>query len=196
MAYVDREALYAELQPLVRRLIRRYGTSSDLRQDLTNEIYYRFCTLLDAYDPLIGVPLRAYLVRVLPGAVYSYMRAQWRHHRREVAILPELGDDFGGSTGDLTREWDRALWMREAVEALPAAIATLPHRQKVVVIARYYEGRGFDEIAADLGIQPATVRSLLRHGVEHLRRRLRAAAGSGPFSASDSPERESSLSPR
>src|SRR5947207_14177253 len=54
----DREALYAEFQPLVRRLIRQYGDDAEMRQDLAGEIFFRFCILLASYDPCRGVPLR------------------------------------------------------------------------------------------------------------------------------------------
>src|SRR5690242_4817093 len=48
---VDREALFAEFQPLVSRLIRQYAQNADQREDLRGEIYCRFCELLAAYDP-------------------------------------------------------------------------------------------------------------------------------------------------
>ncbi|HLK55766.1 MAG TPA: sigma factor, partial [Chthonomonadaceae bacterium] len=80
----DRERLYAEFAPLVRRLVRQYGQDAEMRQDLVGEIYYRFCALLDAYDPTRGVPLRPYLVRQLTAATYTYARQQWRIRRRET----------------------------------------------------------------------------------------------------------------
>jgi len=60
----------------------------------------------------------------------------------------------------------------EVLRQLPDAIALLPLRQRQVVIWRYYEGRSFESIAETLEIQAATVRSLLRHGVNNLRRTL------------------------
>src|ERR1051326_1263849 len=57
---LDREALYPEFTPLVRRLLRQYGQDAELRKDLEGEIYCRFCALLDAFDPERGVPLRPY----------------------------------------------------------------------------------------------------------------------------------------
>ena len=58
--------------------------------------------------------------------------------------------------------------------ALPAAIAGLSERQRQMVIWRYYEDRSFEEIAGLLQTQPATVRSLLRHALANLRRRMRS----------------------
>jgi DNA-directed RNA polymerase specialized sigma24 family protein len=49
-------------------------------------------------------------------------------------------------------------------------------RQRKIVIWRYYEERSFEEIASILQIQPATARSLLRHGLNNLRKHVLAVA--------------------
>ena len=170
---VHREALYAELQPLVRRLIRQYGDTSELREELVSELYVRFCALLEAYDPSRGVPLRPYLIRTLSAHAYTYARALWRKARREVS-----GAGVGSAwepieAVDPTPAWDEALHLAKVRERLPEAIAALPQRQRQVVIWRYYEGREYEEIAALLQVRPATVRSLLRHGLTNLRGRFK-----------------------
>jgi RNA polymerase sigma factor (sigma-70 family) len=165
----DREALYADFQPLVRRLIRQYGEDPELRQDLSGEIYCRFCELLDSYDPSRGIPLRAYLVRTLTASVYTYTRSQWRRQHREINLDPSAQAE-GSPHVDPSGQWDRDLMMQEVLSSLPEAIALLPVRQRQVVIWRYYESRSFEEIAALLRIRPATARSLLRHGLNNLRR--------------------------
>src|SRR5690242_20589698 len=73
----EREAIYADFQPLVRRLIRQYGDTPEIREDLKGEIYCRFCDLLEAYDPSRGVNLYAYLVRMLSTSTYAYARSLW-----------------------------------------------------------------------------------------------------------------------
>ncbi len=166
-----REALFAEFQPLVRRLVRQFGEDPEVRQDLQGEIYCRFRALLDAYDPGRGVPLRPYLVRTLTASVYTWSRAQWRLKSRETALEPEVAEDPSLSVNP-TEQWGQGLAMEEMLAGLPAAISRLPPRQRQVVIWRYYEGRSFDEIAGLLRVRPATARSLLRHGLNGLRRRL------------------------
>jgi DNA-directed RNA polymerase specialized sigma24 family protein len=47
------------------------------------------------------------------------------------------------------------------------------------VLWRYYESRSFEEIAEILQVRPSTVRSLLRHGVNRLRREILEAADPG-----------------
>jgi RNA polymerase sigma-70 factor (ECF subfamily) len=174
--YPERETLFADFQPLVRRLIRQYGEDPELRQDLAGEIYYRFCNLVDAYDPSRGIPLRAYIVRTLTASVYTYSRSQWRRQHREVSLEADNGTvEPAESFIDPSGQWDSALMTQEVLNTLPEAIAELPLRQRQVVIWRYYESRSFEEIAEMLQIRPATARSLLRHGLNNLRRKVSAS---------------------
>jgi RNA polymerase sigma factor (sigma-70 family) len=167
----DREALYLDFQPLVRRLIRQYsGEDAERRKDLVGEVYCRFCAILDAYDPVRGVPLRPYLVRQLTASVYTYARQHWRSERREVRLDAQAYGWEPGVPIDPTNEWDDAIDQKQMLKALPDAISRLPKRQRQVVIWRYYEQKGFEEIAELLTVQPATARSILRHGLNNLRR--------------------------
>jgi len=166
----ERERLFSEFQPLVRRLIRQYGDDPELRQDLPGEIFRRFCAVLDAYDPTRGVPLRPYLVCNLSASVYTFVRSHWRRRKREVNLDPELEFHEAAVAEDATPAWDRELHNQEVLKELPDAISRLSPRQRVVVVARFYEARSFEDIAASLGVCPATARSLLRHGLNNLRR--------------------------
>ncbi len=168
----DRDALYAEFTPLVRRLLRQYGDDAEFRKDLAGEIYYCFCSLLDAYDPSRGVPLRPYLVRQMTTSIYTFARQRWRSQRREVGLAMGEGYSDPSPVIDPTPQWDEALQHQNVVSLLPEAIALLPARQRQVVIWRYYDEYSFEQISDQLGIQPATARSLLRHGINNLRKRI------------------------
>jgi len=170
----ERAALFREFQPLVRRLIRQYAEGPEGQQDLQGEIFCRFCTLLDAFDPERGIPLRAYLVRSLTASVYTFSRSQWRRRQREVSLEGANGTLEPGEPTDPSPQWDQDMLTREVLKALPAAIAQLPLRQRQVVIWRYYESRSFEEIAELLSVQLATARSLLRHGLNNLRKQVAA----------------------
>jgi RNA polymerase sigma factor (sigma-70 family) len=154
----------------VRRLVVRYGNTPELRRELPGEIYYRFCGLLNAFDPERGIPLRPYLVRQLTAATYAYARKHWRIASREVNL--EETDTGFGSEQDPTAKWLHAISQQQIAARLPEAMQRLPRRQRQVVIWRYYEERGFEEIAGILGVKSATVRSLLRHGLANLRRQI------------------------
>lgn len=167
---VDMAALYEQFQPLVRSLMGRYGRTPELRKDLTGEIYYQFCRLVSAYDAARGIPICAYLTHMLPQRIFNHVRDYWRGESRYVSYEQETMERVGD--GESGGEWDEALVAEEVLNALPAAIGRLPHRQRLVVVWRYYEDRSFEQIAAQLEIKPATARSLLRHAITALRQRL------------------------
>lgn len=166
----DRDRLYQDFQPLVRRLLRQYGDTAEQRQDLSGEIYFLFCKLLTAFDPNRGVPLRPYLVRGLTAAVYTHVRSSRRHRRREVSLEALIEQADPSEVVDPSTAWNDHIVMQDVLKSLPDAIARLPKRQRQVVIWRYYESRTFEDIAEQLQIRPATARSLLRHGINALRR--------------------------
>jgi RNA polymerase sigma factor (sigma-70 family) len=168
----DREELFASLQPLVRRLIRQYGADPELRADLPGEIYTRFCDFLGMYDPTRGIPLKPYLINKLSASVYTYVRSQWRREKREVEYSPEIGSETSPGPAILSAERERELMLADVIRVLPEVIQLVAPRQRQVVIARFYEGRSFDDIAEQLNVRPATARSLLRHGLNRMRQHL------------------------
>lgn len=171
----ERDALYADLQPLVRRLIRQYGEDREFREDLEGEIYSRFCQLVAAYDPSLHVPLTAYVVRTLPPSIYRYARACWRDARRASSLEDDPLRLAAMLVPDRTEEWLEQIETGRLLQSLLAGISRLPPRQREVVILRYYEGYSFEEIAQRLEVRPATARSLLRYGRNHLRRAIELA---------------------
>ncbi len=176
ISLVDREALYAEFRGLAIRLVRRYGEDADLRHELPGEIYCRFCTLVDAYDPSRGIPLRPYLVRGLTSSIYTYARTHWRRLHREVPLEPlDVEGEWFSSRDFLSEDVVDKVVKQSIAEELPQFITRLPSRQRQAVIWRYYEQQSFLEIARRLEVRESTARSLLRYAVVNLRKQARAA---------------------
>jgi RNA polymerase sigma factor (sigma-70 family) len=153
-------------------LLARYGRTSELRQELPGEIYYQFCRLLDSYDLDRGIPLSAYLARMLPIRVFNFVQTYWRQQNRHVSLDSETLEAVLPDPADGKDSWAESLYTGQILNALPGAIAALPHRQRLVLVWRYYDERSFEEIANDLGIQPVTARSLLRYAIKTLRTRM------------------------
>jgi len=170
IAVMDREELFRDFAPLVRRLILHYGGSPELREELVGEIYCRFCALYDAFDPMRGIPLKPYMVRQLSASVYTFVRSYRRCAGREMPFEAGIDEVHQDLRVDPTSSWDEHLMLESIVNVLPAALGQLPERQQKVVLWRYYHGWAFEEIALQLDIQTATARSLLRHGLNNLRR--------------------------
>lgn len=170
-----RESLYLEMQPLVRKLVRKYADCRDTREDLAGDLYFRFCSLLDEFEPERGIPLKGYLIRQLCAAAYTHARTRWRHRRHEASLdyLPHLLDAHCGP--DPSKEWNDRIDNEAVLVHLRNEIAGLPLRQRQVLIARYYEDRSFEEISGAMEIEQATARSLLRHALQNLRKRISPA---------------------
>lgn len=167
----EQDLLFAELQPLIRRLLSQYGIGDEARRDLAVEIYYRYRQLVSAYDPTRGVPLRPYLVKGLTFSVYTHVRKQWRTARQEVCLSSAM-ELHPGAFAVEDSDCVQPLLARDLRQTLAAAIGRLPERQRWTVIYRYYHSLSFEEIGARLQVRPATARSNLRHALETLRREL------------------------
>jgi len=167
----ERESYYQRFQPLIRGLIKRYGTETDIREELIGELYCRYNALLDKFDESRGVPLSAYIIRNLSTAAYTFARSRWRRGRRETdseaAIIAAVDPAQGPQ--EVVLGSDRV--DPDFLAALPAALGNLPPRQREVVNLRYFDGWSFEEIGYALSIKPATCRSLLRHALNNLRSR-------------------------
>lgn len=61
----------------------------------------------------------------------------------------------------------------EFMKTVADSLEHLPLRQRQVVTMRYYESRSLEEISELLDIREMTVRTLLRHGVNNLRRHFK-----------------------
>jgi RNA polymerase sigma-70 factor (sigma-E family) len=83
---------------------------------------------------------------------------QWRRWNSRVQLgeVPEPAEAAGIRRSE---EWD----------LLRRALARLPARQRAVLVLRYFEDLPDPSIAALLGCQPATVRSLAARGLSALR---------------------------
>lgn len=95
--------------------------------------------------------LEAWLSRIAINACYSLhrLRRRWRLADYPLAVLEAQGS--------------RDIALRELVERLPA-------RERTVLVLHYGHGYGLDEIAVLLGINYATVRSLIARTRQRLYR--------------------------
>jgi RNA polymerase sigma-70 factor (sigma-E family) len=122
------------------------GLAEDLVQDAFAALYRRFGATLPIAAPV------AYARRVIANANTSRGRRPMRE--TVSAELPEgLVDAVDGGEQD-------AMWR---------ALATLPTRQRTVLVCRYYLGFSDAEIAELLGARDGTVRSLAARAFALLR---------------------------
>jgi RNA polymerase sigma factor (sigma-70 family) len=162
-----RDALYEQLQPLVRRLLRQYGAEqAPLREEVSGQVYRDFCSLLTAYDPALGVPLLPYLTRSLSAGAFTFSldRAQFERSEPVTALdSPASGMEHNTGAG-----CDHERLAAAVLKALPSVIARLPWDQRQVMVLRYYEGLSVEEIARRLLIGTPAAYSLLQVGLSEL----------------------------
>jgi RNA polymerase sigma-70 factor (sigma-E family) len=126
--------------------------AEDLLQTTLTRTYLAF-RRLDGIDSL-----EAYARRVLLNTATSWWRRRWRGER-PTAVLPER------PVGDLTEY----VAERDEVWRL---LATLPARQRAVIVLRYYEDLSEADIADQLGLSLGTVKSHASRALASLRARL------------------------
>ena len=97
----------------------------------------------------------AYVRRILVTTYCSWWRQAWRHER-PTENIPE---NPSADAHDRLAERERML----------QALARLPHRQRAVLVLRFYEDLPEAEIADILGITSGTVKSLAANGLANLR---------------------------
>src|SRR6516165_736562 len=151
---------------------------------------------IDPSDLVQQALLKAHQARAQFRGQSSAEMAAWL--RQILAhTLADLVRDFGRDRRDINRErslqatldessarleaWLVASGMAPADEAdrneqllrLAEALAALPEPQRQAVLLRYYEGRPLEEIGERLQRSRAGVASLLRRGLDRLRKQLR-----------------------
>lgn len=124
----------------------------DLVQDVLCKVYRRWSLVAAADHP------RAYVRTMLTRAFLSWRR---RWSTRNVILvhgeLPEGPPEPDHATVIADRD---AVWRR---------LARLPHRQRSVLVLRYYERLSDAEIATVLGCSPVTVRGYATRALAALR---------------------------
>jgi RNA polymerase sigma-70 factor (sigma-E family) len=140
----------------------------------------RYATLLsgdrdEAHDIVQDVLTRALVRWGRIGAVdepYAYVRTMITNHflslrrrRRLFTVSLRDSDDRPQPPAPEPGDGD-ALWQ---------LLATLPRQQRAVLVLRYYEGLGDDEISEVLGCRPSTVRGYASRALATLRIEMRAA---------------------
>jgi RNA polymerase sigma-70 factor (sigma-E family) len=139
------------------------GEAEDLTQTTLTQVYVAWHRVSGHNRP------DAYARRVMINANIS------RFRRRIHQVLVDSPPETAQASAQLAAVEDRA--------GLAAALATLPPRQRAVVILRYCEDRSEDEVATLLRCSKGTVKSQASKGLAKLRAHPAVAALGPPPSA-------------
>jgi RNA polymerase sigma factor (sigma-70 family) len=154
---LEREGL--RLRNFIRKRVPTDGDAEDIFQDV-------FYELVEAYRLLKPVEqVGAWLFRVARNRIIDLFR---KRKPEPLEELPGLEDLLPSPEAGPDAEYARGV----LVEELEAALAELPKEQRQAFVAHEIEGRSFDDIAAETGVNRSTLVSRKRYAVLHLRRRL------------------------
>jgi RNA polymerase sigma-70 factor (ECF subfamily) len=123
-------------------------------EDVTQHVFTKLITTLGHYDDR-GVPFVAWLLRLARNVAIDHMRAN------RLTPTEAVFDPRAGGSRDL-----------DQTETVRAALATLPHEQRQVVILRHVVGLTPREIAHRMGRSESSIHGLHHRGRQALQREL------------------------
>jgi RNA polymerase sigma factor (sigma-70 family) len=143
-------------------------------EDLLQEVLFE---LVQAHRLLMPIEtVTGWLYRVARNRITDLFRKKKPEPFADAGIEDETGELLAFE--DLLPSPDdgpEALYFRHVLlDELQGAIDELPAEQRAVFLAHEFEGRSFDEIAAETGVNRNTLLARKRYAVLHLRKRLQA----------------------
>ena len=138
------------------------------REDLVQEVFLRVIRARERWQPTAR--LSTWLYRI------AFNLSVNRSQRRS----PEVSIDAAVGGSDEARELDdpnapqpsHAMERGDVVDAVQAALADLPEKQRMALVLARFEDQSLAEIAAVLGMSEKAVKSLVHRARENLRARL------------------------
>jgi RNA polymerase sigma-70 factor (ECF subfamily) len=162
--------LQRQLEPSVRRFVRRLIGNSDLEDDLVQVVFIALYQHMGRIDP--PEYLRPYLYRMARNRCYDELRRQGRYQIRSLDDeAMELHVSFVSAQETPSQE-DAAYWLLLALE-VREAMEQLPELQRQALILYAEEGLTYAEIAEVMETSSGTIKSRIHHAKKSLRRRLR-----------------------
>jgi RNA polymerase sigma factor (sigma-70 family) len=134
-------------------------------EDVTQDALLTVLTSLHKYEPRPDARFGAWVATIAINTV----RRRFRRRRPELTAtgeLPEMPADAADPADDLDRARQR--------RALLIAVGELAERERAIVSLRYGAELNASEIAAAVGIEPATIRKILERARTRLGARLEA----------------------
>ncbi len=138
----------------------RCGVPSASRDDLFQEIFLRVNQAAPRFDA--ERPFKPWLFAIAVNGVRTYFRKRRRIDRTVLASEPQANEPTGDQ---IVAAHETATWMTDA-------IATLPMRQREVLLLVGIERMPVTDVAQTLGIPQNTVKTLLRRGRLTLAKKL------------------------
>jgi RNA polymerase sigma-70 factor (ECF subfamily) len=146
--------------PVYRYVASRVRHPSDA-EDLTQLVFVKALEALPRYQSR-GIPFGGWLFRLARNAVIDHVRTSHEH-----ADLAQSVERAGADAGP-----DELAVIRQEIEAVRSALATLTDDQRDAISLRFFAGLSAREAAEAMGKQEGTIRGLQFRAIAALRRQL------------------------
>lgn len=171
----DRVALTSVLEsvqdPILRYCRGRIGVGERhlfSADDIAQEALMAVMTALPRYEDQ-GKPFMAFVYGIASHKVADAMRAAGRVKADPVDSVPDVGSLVGGP--------EQAALDSDASRRMKALLATLPEKQREVLIMRLVVGMSAEETAEAVGSTPGAVRVTQHRALGKLKDQLKKAGG-------------------
>jgi len=162
--------------PRLRAFVRRQVADLSEVEDIVQDAFVELVSAYRLMEPIEHVG--AWLMRVARNRIIDRFRKQSR--KTSISEQFAMHDASSSESTGILDAWlapdaagPEANCVREVLaDELAAAIDELPAEQRAVFIAHELEGRGFKDLAAEMGVGVNTLLGRKHAAVRHLRRRL------------------------
>lgn len=138
-------------------------------EDIAQQVFVRVWRSASRYEP--QARFKTWLFTITRNLVFNEVR---RRTRKPAVSMEEREEEFQQVAVDQrTPSPDDSVLQAELEQAIDAAIAQLPEKQKMAVILRRYEEMPYEEIARVLEMTVPAVKSLLFRARVQLKESLR-----------------------
>ena len=147
---------FSEVAPGLLLFARQWVHSAADAEDIVQEAFVKF------WRRNHNIQNRALLYAAVRSIALDFIRRDSRRARREATALAEAEPSM-----EPQFEWDD-----ETQSALAAAVGSLPHDQREVLVLKIWNELTFNEIAGALGISQNTAASRYRYALANLKKSL------------------------
>jgi RNA polymerase sigma-70 factor (ECF subfamily) len=156
--------------PRIFRLVSRMGGSTEDAADLTQEIFIRAWSRLEALKD--GQAFQAWLTRLAMNCLHDHGRRKRVEPLSLDAPPPGQADGSEWPVADPQGDCTARVLQGELSARLDRALSSLSADHRAVVILHHVEGYPLEEIAGILEVAVGTVKSRLARARAELRRKL------------------------
>ena len=158
----DFESVVREHESMLYRIAFNFFLNASVSEDVVQEVFLKcFENLKNIESP---AHLKAWLRRAASHRCIDLLRSGKAHPEVQLEELPDVQGTFSQSDPFLS-------------ECLRRLVASLPEKQRMIVVLRYGEDMDLVEVAELLDMPAATVRSYLKRALAMLREKAPRALG-------------------